>query len=35
VQRVAAELFKNEGLAASVVGPAAADAVSAEHLRLH
>ena len=35
VQRVAAELFQNEGLAASVVGPAAADAVSAEHLRLH
>ena len=35
VQRVAAELFRNGGLAASVVGPAAADAVSADHLRLH
>jgi predicted Zn-dependent peptidase len=35
VQRVAAELFRNGGLAASVVGPAAADAVSTDHLRLH
>jgi predicted Zn-dependent peptidase len=35
VQRVAAELFRNSGLAASVVGPAAADAVSTDHLRMH
>jgi predicted Zn-dependent peptidase len=35
VQRVAAELFRDGGLAASVVGPAAADAVSADHLRIH
>ncbi len=35
VQRVAAELFQNGGLAASVVGPAAADAVSTDHLRMH
>jgi predicted Zn-dependent peptidase len=35
VQRVAAELFRNGGLAASVVGPAAADAVSSDHLRIH
>jgi predicted Zn-dependent peptidase len=35
VQRVAAELFQNGGLAASVVGPAAADAVSGDHLRIH
>jgi predicted Zn-dependent peptidase len=35
VQRVAAELFQNGGLAASVVGPAAADAVSGDRLRIH
>jgi predicted Zn-dependent peptidase len=35
VQRVAAELFRNGGLAASVVGPAGADAVSGDHLRIH
>jgi predicted Zn-dependent peptidase len=34
VQRVAGELFRSEGLAASIVGPAAAESVSPEQLRM-
>jgi predicted Zn-dependent peptidase len=34
VQRVARELFQDGGLAASIVGPTAAEAISAERLRL-